>query len=124
MRLFLSSYRAGRHQAELLKLLASVNRVAVISNAKDYHGPGTRKRKVRDVLDWFRSLKIEPVEIDLRPFFHKNGAEATLDDFDFIWGVGGNVFLTRRALSYTKIDEYLIDRVRSNSVIYGGESAG
>jgi dipeptidase E len=124
MRLFLSSNRAGRHSQELLQLLAGIDKVAVITNAKDYYSSEVRDRRVKENLDFFSALNIDPTEVDLRPFFYKSGAEKILDNFDYIWLAGGNVFLTRRALRYTKIDEYLIDRVRSNSVIYGGESAG
>jgi dipeptidase E len=124
MRLFLSSYRAGRHDSELKSFAGSINKVAVITNAKDYKTPEDRKFKVDDNFAFWRSLEIEPTEIDLRPHFHKQGAESLFDGFDFVWLAGGNTFLLRRALSYTGIDKFLIDKVKNDSLIYGGESAG
>lgn len=124
MRLFLSSYRAGRHDQELLKFLGGIKKIGYISNAKDYKDPARRERDTRIDLDYWRSIGIEPTEIDLRPFFGKSGAENLLSDHKFIWLSGGNVFLLRRALKYTGLDKYLVDKVRDGSIIYGGESAG
>jgi dipeptidase E len=124
MRLFISSYRAGRHDTDLRKLLGKINKVAVITNAKDYKSPKERQIKVRESFDWFRSIDLQPVEIDLRPYFHRQGAEIQLAKHHFIWLAGGNVFLLRRALKYSGLDKYLGDAVRKNEVILGGESAG
>ncbi|HVS78964.1 MAG TPA: Type 1 glutamine amidotransferase-like domain-containing protein [Candidatus Saccharimonadales bacterium] len=124
MRLFLSSHRAGRHDKELIKFLGNINRVAVITNAKDYKTPEGRQTRINENFDWWRSVGIEPTEVDLRPYFHKNGAEELFKKHNFIWLAGGNVFLLRRALNYSGIDKYLGDAVRKNEVILGGESAG
>jgi dipeptidase E len=124
MRLFLSSYRAGRHDDKLLKFLGSINKVAVITNAKDYKDPEERKIKVEENLDYFQSLGIRPTEIDLRPYFHKKGAEELFAGHDFVWLAGGNAFLLRRALKYSGIDKFLTRQVKKASLIYGGESAG
>lgn len=124
MRLFLSSYRAGRHDKELIKFLGDTKEIAVITNAKDYKTARERKLKVTENFDYWRSIGLAPTEIDLKPYFHKPGAERLLADFKFIWLAGGNVFLLRRALKYTGIDKLLINKVRGGSIIYGGESAG
>jgi len=124
MRLFLSSYRAGSYDDKLLEFLGNINKVAVITNAKDYKPSEERKIKVEENLDYFRSLGIEPTEIDLRPYFHKKDAEKMFDGFDFVWLAGGNAFLLRRALKYTGVDKFLITEVKKGSLIYGGESAG
>ena len=124
MRLFLSSYRAGRHDQKLLELLGGINKVGYISNAKDYKPEEERTQKIKENFDYYRSIGIEPIEIDLRPFFGKPDAEKLLSDFKFVWLAGGNAFLLRRALKYTGLDEYLVDKVRAGSIIYGGESAG
>lgn len=124
MRLFLSSYRAGRHNDKLIEFLGGVRKIAVITNAKDYKSPTDRKEKIEDNFSYYRSIGLDPTEIDLRPFFHKSGAEKRLSDFEFVWLAGGNAFLLRRALKYSGIDKFLISKVRSGSIIYGGESAG
>jgi dipeptidase E len=124
MRLFLSSYRAGKHDADLRELLGKIDKVAVITSAKDYKTPEGRKVRVQENFDYWKSLDIEPTEIDLRPYFHKPGAEKLLAKHNFIWLAGGNVFLLRRALNYTGLDRYFYDAVRKNEIILGGESAG
>ena len=124
MRLFLSSYRTGLHSEALLQLLGDVKKVAVITNAKDYKPPDERKIKVDELLDFFRSINVEPTEIDLRSLFGKAKADGQLSSCDFIWLAGGNVFLLRRALRYTKLDTLIVDQVKMGSLIYGGESAG
>ncbi|HSW78487.1 MAG TPA: Type 1 glutamine amidotransferase-like domain-containing protein [Candidatus Babeliales bacterium] len=124
MRLFISSYRAGKHDDKLIKFVGGIHKVAVITNAKDYKTPEDRREKIEDNFNYYRSIGLEPTEIDLRLYFHKPGAEKLLAKHSFIWLAGGNVFLLRRALSYTGIDRYLYDKVRQNEVILGGESAG
>lgn len=124
MRLFLSSYRAGAHDKELLKFLGDIKKIAVITNAKDYKTPEDRREKIEDNFNYYCSIGLEPTEIDLRPFFGKADNEALLNGYQFVWMAGGNVFLLRRALRYTGLDNLLVDKVRDGSVIYGGESAG
>lgn len=124
MRLFLSSYRAGIHNAELLKFVGGVTKVAFVSNAKDYKSAAERAKSMRENFDFWRSINIEPTEIDLKPYFHKGGADKLFSNFEFVWLAGGNAFLLRRALKYSGIDNFLIEKVRGGSLIYGGESAG
>jgi|SRR5579862_4733217 len=124
MRLFLSSYRAGKYDHRLREFLGSVDKVAVITNAKDYKTLESRKIRVEENFEYWRSIGLEPIEIDLRPYFHTPGAEKLLAKHNFIWLAGGNVFLLRRALRYTGLDKFLGDSVRRNEIILGGESAG
>jgi dipeptidase E len=125
MRLFLSSYRAGEHQAELIKLASGIKNVAVITNAKDDKTTKERIESVNEVLDFFIKLGFKPKEIDLRPHFKKpETSKKELQNYKFVWMAGGNTFLLRRALKYTGLDEYLIKKVKDDVIIYGGESAG
>src|SRR6266404_1524887 len=117
MRLFLSSYRAGKHDNELREFIDGINEIAVITNAKDYKAPEDRQLKIEENFDYYRSIGLEPTEIDLRPYFHKPGAERLLAKHNFIWLAGGNVFLLRRALKYSGLDRYLGDKVRKNEII-------
>jgi dipeptidase E len=124
MRLFLSSYRAGKYEQKLVELVGKGSKFAFISNAKDYKNDTERRLKVKESTDYWLSIGLKPEEIDLRPFFHKAGAEKKLAEYNFVWLAGGNVFLLRRALSYSGVDKYLYDSVRKNENILGGESAG
>jgi dipeptidase E len=124
MRLFISSYRAGKHDDKLREFIGGIDKIAVITNAKDYKTPQDRKLKIEENFDYYRSIDLEPTEIDLRPYFHKPGAEKLLTKHNFVWLAGGNVFLLRRALNYTGLDKWLYDAVRKNEIILGGESAG
>jgi dipeptidase E len=124
MRLFLSSYRAGKYDDKLREFIGSIDKISVITNAKDYKTPQDRREKIEDNFNYYRSIGLEPTEIDLRPYFHKPGAEKLLSKHNFVWLAGGNVFLLRRALSYTGLDRFFYDMVRKNEVILGGESAG
>lgn len=124
MKLFLSSYRAGTHHKDLLDFLGGIRKIAIITNAKDYKTPEDRKLKIEENFDYWRSIGLEPTEIDLRPYFHKPGVEKLLADHEFIWLAGGNVFLLRRALSYSGLDKLLCDKVAKKGIILGGESAG
>jgi dipeptidase E len=124
MRLFLSSYRAGRHDNELRKFLGNISKVAVITNAKDYKTAKDRREKIEDNFNYYRSIGLEPTEIDLRPYFRKSGAKKLLSKHDFVWLAGGNVFLLRRALRQSGLEPVLGDGVRKNEIILGGESAG
>lgn len=124
MRLFLSSYRAGKHGAKLLELVGKGAKIAYISNSKDYKDPADRKAKIDENFDYWRSIGLKPDEIDLRPYFDEPGADKLVKGYGFIWLAGGNVFLLRRALSYSGLDRYLYDAVRKNQIVLGGESAG
>src|SRR4051812_39310919 len=115
MRLFLSSYQAGRHSDRLVELLGGIKRVGIITNAKDYKTPEGRQERVGEIFDFFKSIGMEPEEIDLRPFFNKSGAQERLSKYKFIWLAGGNTFLLRRALRYSEIDHCLVDKVQDGS---------
>jgi dipeptidase E len=124
MRLFLSSYRAGNYPDKLADLFGKT-KVAVISNAKDYKSPGERKESMDELLAFFKDIGVKAEELDLRLYFNSpETLQKQLDKYQSFWLAGGNAFLLRRALKYTGLDKFLIERVQSNSIIYGGESAG
>jgi dipeptidase E len=125
MRLFLSSYRAGKYPGVLSRLFRNATKVAVITNAKDYKTNKERRESVDEVLKFFESLNFEPVEIDLRMYFGSlEKLEKVLSQFTNIWVAGGNTFVLRKALNYSGADKYLISKVKDNKIAYGGESAG
>lgn len=125
MRLFLSSYLAGKYPEKLVELFGRGTSVAVITNAKDYKTPEERKVKVDEVLQFLGELGLKPVEIDLRKYFDGRGnPEKDLRKFRAFWLAGGNVFLLRRAIRQSQLEPLLGDWVRKNEVVLGGESAG
>lgn len=125
MRLFLSSYRAGKYEKRFREIIGDVRKVLIITNAKDDKSGLERQESVQEVFDFFKKLNIQPYELDLRPFFQKKeGLEDKLEQYKFIWIAGGNTFVLRRALNYSGGDKLLIDLIKADKVIYGGESAG
>jgi dipeptidase E len=124
MRLFISSYRAGKHDQDLIKFLGKINKMAVITNAKDYKTPEDRRLKIEEHFSYYRSLGLEPTEIDLREYFHKSGVEKVFLKQNFIWLAGGNTFLLRKAIRQSGLEPFLSDWVRKNEIILAGESAG
>jgi dipeptidase E len=68
---------------------------------------------------------LEPEELDLRQYFdNKQGLEVRLDNVDFVWIRGGNVFILRRALKQSGFDKILKQKLLDDAVAYGGYSAG
>lgn len=125
MRLFLSAYRAGKYSDQLVKLFGESNKVAVITNAKDYKSKAERQESVDEVLTFFEELKIKPVELDLRKYFGKQLAlNKQLSKYSSVWVAGGNTFVVRRAMKYSGCDKILSTLVRKSEIVYGGESAG
>lgn len=125
MRLYLSSFRLGNRPEELLKLLDGRTRTAVITNADDYKGPQERAESVQRELDDLRDIGLDPEELDLRSYFSSSDDfAADIAEFDLIWVRGGSAFILRRALRQSNADEVLRERVTSDSVVYGGYSAG
>ena len=124
MHLFLSSYRAGQYP-DRLKEFFSDPQIAVLTNAKDYKTSRERKESVDEVLDFFRDLKFQAVEIDLRPYFGKpQMAIKELSKYKSFWVAGGNTFVLRKALKYSGVDNWLLNKVHQDELRYGGESAG
>jgi dipeptidase E len=125
MRLFLSSYRAGNYPEKLVELFGKKVKVAVITNAKDDKSHQERNESVSEVMNFLSELGFKPTEIDLRKYFKDSDfSEKDLKKYQAVWVAGGNTFVLRRALKYSKADRALGDMVRKNEVVYGGESAG
>ena len=125
MRLFLSSYRLGNRPEELLRLLRGGRRVALIMNAADYKPPEERAESLQRELEDLRGLGLEPVEVDLRPYFGRSAAlRADLAGFDALYLRGGNVYILRRALRQSGADELIRELLARDAVVYAGYSAG
>lgn len=125
MRLFLSSYRAGNYQNELVNLFGRGAKVALITNPKDYKTELEYKESVTEVVDFLKNLGFKVTKIDLRKYFEKvNFTKEDLKTFQAIWMPGGNTFVLRRALKYSGADKIIREMVGKDEIIYGGESAG
>ena len=125
MRLYLSSFRMGNQPGELLKLLGTGRRTAVIMNAADANSPERRTVGRVDELARLTEAGLDPVELDLREYFGRpETAKGALNGFDLVWVRGGNTFVLRRAFKYSGMDEILKEMLLNDAIAYGGYSAG
>ncbi len=128
MRLYLASDRVDARFGDLLRLVGSGARVAVVSNAVDFIAPDDRAAYARQVFDPvanFRDQGLEADDLDLRSYFRRPEAllEA-LQNVQLIWAVGGNAFLLRRAMRQSGFDAIAPGLIWSEQLVYGGWSAG
>ncbi len=125
MRLYLSSFRNGNRPQELLKLLGAGRRTALIGNAIDFLDTEKRKESMADEVSRLEGIKLQPTEIDLREYFGKQDElKRLLSSFDLLWVRGGNTFVLRRAFRMSGADEIVKELLSTDSVVYGGYSAG
>jgi dipeptidase E len=127
MKLYLSSYRLGRHPDAMVNEGAPSNRIAVIQNAQDcWTDPLIRRSNLEREFTGLRKLELEPVEVDLRAFFGRSTAlERTLKHFSYCWVMGGNTFVLRRAFHLSGFDGLLRELAQEDGrLTYSGYSAG
>lgn len=123
MRLFLASYRFGKHYDRLVDLVGGPGRVAVIANACDAWPTAARASALTSELAPLRRLGYEPTELDLRDF-RTTDLEVELVGFPFVWVRGGNTFVLRAQLARSGGDRALRRLLGKDSLVYGGYSAG
>lgn len=126
VRLYLSSFRVGNSPDALVGLLGEGRRTAVIANACDSFPRDARIESTRQEMERLAAIGLQPEELDLRDYF---GAEpkavaAATAGFDLVWLRGGNAFVLRRALHQSGADVALLAMLRSDTIVYGGYSAG
>jgi dipeptidase E len=82
--------------------------------------------RVTEELEALSTLGLEPETVDLRNFFGSPSATRnTLDAFNGVWVLGGNVFILRRAMKYSGFDQLLAEKAAdSMPFVYSGYSAG
>ncbi|MBF9069494.1 Type 1 glutamine amidotransferase-like domain-containing protein [Streptacidiphilus fuscans] len=127
MRLYLSSFRVGDHPDRLLGLLpGGPGRIAVIADAMDAAREDVRRAGVAREVDALAALGFRPQELDLREFFDRPHAEVerALAPFRAVWVRGGNAFVLRHAMARSGADGVLSARLREDSLVYAGYSAG
>ena len=124
MHLYLSSFQLGNRASELAALV-TIKHVAVVVNALDHTDPRFRRRVTQEQVSALAALGFDVHELDLRHYFgDQSGLAGRLEGVGLVWVAGGNVFLLRRAMRQSRLDEYLITRKASPSLVYGGFSAG
>lgn len=125
MRLYLSSHRLGTAPEEMVSLLNGKTRIAVIANAADDIEPAKRHGRVERELTNLRGLGLDPEEVDLRDYFgDERRLASVLGGFDAVWALGGNPFVLRTALHESGADAMIDDRLRGDSFVFAGYSAG
>ena len=128
MRAYLSSYRLGNHFERFLDLLPKRPKVLLVANALDVFSDAARQRHKTEVYDPYRELEklgCSVSDIDLKQYFGRQSAlSSRLLESDFVWVLGGNSFVLRRAMFLSGFDDIVSEHVKADEVAYGGFSAG
>lgn len=128
MRFYLSSYRLGNHVERLRKILPPKSRVAVVANALDVYSNEVRRTHMAEVYDPYAELErlgFRVSDLDLRTYFGKPDELVNrLRRVDFVWALGGESFVLRRAMALSGFDIEIVRRLHADELAYGGFSAG
>lgn len=124
--MYLSSYRLGDDPQQLVNLVGSNKKVAVIPNALDFSTDIERRNAgIQQEIDGLKQLGLEPKEVDLKNYFGKPDELAKeLSGYGVIWVRGGNTFILRRAFKESGMDEWLTSHKNDKELVYAGYSAG
>ncbi|MCC9306801.1 peptidase E [Kitasatospora sp. RB6PN24] len=123
----MSSFRIGDRPDRLLELLrVEAGEIAVIANAMDAAPAEVRRVGVELETGALRELGFRPREVDLREYFDRPGSEVAtaLAAFPAVWVRGGNAFVLRYAMARSGADTALTGRLREDTIVYAGYSAG
>jgi len=128
MRLYLSSFRLGKHPQKLVDLVKGNMRAVVVINACDYLSDEERLIRVQQEFTALQGLNFFPSELDLRNYFNDQQKQRELHDllatYGLIWVRGGNSFVLRRAMKISNFDGMILDFLERDAIAYGGFSAG
>jgi dipeptidase E len=123
MRLYLSSFDLGDQPEELVALVGSARRAAIIVNALD-NRPEGRAVWLKEQTGKLVGLGFSVVELDLRSYFGESDQlKRFLSDIDLVWINGGNAFILRRAMKQSGFDVFIKSAVARNEIVYAGFSA-
>jgi len=125
MQLYLSSYRLGDLNDRLARMVGS-RQLAFIPNGLDFvEDPESRNAVIHRGTDDLHAIGLGADIIDLREYF---GAPERLAEKLFGYGAvfvaGGNVFVLRRALRQSGLDQFLVAMQADADFVYAGYSAG
>jgi dipeptidase E len=124
MRLFLSSYRFGKHEDRFSALVGEPGPVAVIPNACDAWPAAWRGAVASDVKP-LRDRGFAPEVLDLREFTGRPAElERALTRFPLVWVRGGNTFVLRARFALSGADLILSRLLAADALVYAGYSAG
>ena len=127
MRLYLSSERLGERAGALLAMINGP-KVAIIANGYDGASATAReiyRSEVYDPVAEFKTLGLEPHEVDLRAHFDDAASlRQRLGGFDLVWVMGGNSFVLRRAMKQSGFDTIIREMLDADAIAYGGYAAG
>lgn len=124
MRLYLSSFQLGNPANRLRALVTGGHHAAIIMNALD-NDPNGRSSFYDQQNDALCKLGFQVCQCDLRQYFGRPLAlREALAPIDLVWVNGGNSFILSRAFSCSGFAAIIKDRLRTNSIVYGGFSAG
>jgi dipeptidase E len=124
VRLFLSSYRFGRHDDRLAALVGEPGRVAVIPNACDAWPAAWSAAVTSDVVP-LRKLGYSPEVLDLRDYVRRTTElKRKLTDYPLVWVRGGNTFVLRAQFARSGADLVLPELLADDALVYAGYSAG
>ena len=125
MRLYLSSFRLGNAPEKLVEMMGTSKTALIINNAVDYSSDSETRIKDRQEIDLLAGLGIDAQPMDLLDYRdNPDDLRRILSSVGLIWARGGNTFLLRRAMRYSGFDKLLPELLQSDSVVYGGYSAG
>ena len=124
MRLYLSSFRMGDCPERLMELTRGGHRAVVIANATDIYPPTDRSEGVDRELTALSEIGFEATELDLREYFDQPGVSEALTPYDLVWIRGGDTFALRYSLARSGADRELTRLIKTDSLAYGGYSAG
>ena len=128
MRIFLASDGIGNHANKLSELVGNTNRkTLIISNARDFKTPEGRLEIVNHDIALLRNAGLEPVELDLRPYFGKSEElHKYVEEYQpgLIFVMGGNLFLAATAFHESGMDGIIREGLAADAFAYAGYSAG
>ena len=127
MRLYLSSFRLGRHPDRLVQLVRRDTAspvVAVIANALDGADPARREQAVEEELSALRGLDLAAQEVNLLDY-RSDGDDLARDlaGYAALWVRGGNVFTLREALHLSGASVVVPRLLGADALVYSGYSA-
>ena len=112
----------------MTSLLPKKPKVLVVANALDAIPTAARQRYMAEIYDPYTELAsygFSVSDLDLRNYFGgAAGLHDRLLDADFVWVLGGNSFVLRRAMALSGFDAEVIRSLNSDDLMYGGFSAG
>lgn len=128
MHLYLSSYRLG-DKTDYLKQWIEVsenNKIAFIPNAMDVYPESVRKNEsIQGSIEQLEQFGFEVSILDLRKYFNKETELASeINKFNSVFARGGNSFALRLAMKLSGFDNVLKSKIKDESFLYGGFSAG